>query len=147
MRILIADDDALSRRALVETVAELGHEVIEATNGAEALKILDDPSAGIQMAMLDWTMPHVDGPQVCAHIRARGGDDYTYLILVSARSKPQYVVEGLESGADDYITKPIQPLEVLARVRSAERVLGYHSRPATRTPTPAASRRRAPPPR
>lgn len=131
MRILIADDDRLSRNALAEMVANLGHEVVTASDGREALERLRDPHAGIRMAMLDWTMPHLDGPGVCASVRARSKTDYVYLILVSALSRQAHVVAGLDAGADDFIAKPVNPLEVHARVRAGERMLKSQSALAT----------------
>ena len=89
MLVLIADDDRLSRTILAETVERMGHEVVVAPDGAEALALLESPEASIQMAILDWTMPHLDGPEVCARVRARKTSGYVYLILVSARSKPE----------------------------------------------------------
>lgn len=112
-------------------VERLGHEVIAVGDGREAIERLRDPKAGIRMAMLDWTMPHLDGPAVCAAVRARGQAEYVYLILVSAHSRQEHVIAGLEAGADDFIAKPVNPLEVHARVRAGERVLRYQTSLAT----------------
>lgn len=130
VRVLIADDDRLSRAILAETVQKMGHEVVLAGDGKEALALLEDGS-DIRMAILDWTMPHLDGPEVCARVRARKTGDYVHLTLVSARSKPEHVLAGLEAGADDYVAKPFSPIEVHARVRAAERLLAYHAKSAS----------------
>jgi len=131
VKVLVADDDRLSRTVLADTVAKMGHAVVLAADGREALERLEDPGAGVRLAMLDWTMPHLDGPEVCARVRARVGAGYVYLVLVSARSKEEHVIAGLEAGADDYIVKPISPLAVRARIRAGERVLEYQSTLAT----------------
>ncbi len=125
MKVLIADDDRVSRAILSEAVHAMGHTVVAVSDGLEALERLADED--IQLALLDWTMPHLDGVDVCAKVREQKRRNYLYLILVSARTKPESVLDGLEAGADDYVAKPFSTVEILARVRAAERVLAYQA--------------------
>jgi diguanylate cyclase (GGDEF)-like protein len=129
LKVLIADDDRISRAILADTVRHMGHEVVLAGDGRQALQVLE--ASDIQLAIVDWTMPHLDGTDVCAWVRAQERKSYLYLILVSARSRPESVLEGLEKGADDYVAKPFSPVEVRARVRAAERVLKYQGEVAS----------------
>ena len=98
-----------------------GHQCVLASDGHAAWDILQAPSPP-QIAFLDWMMPGIDGLEVCRRIRERGGSEYTYVIIVSARNKQQDIISGFQSGADDFITKPYKPEDILARVRVAERL-------------------------
>ena len=84
-----------------------GHQCVVASNGQEAWNILQSP-ASPQIAFLDWMMPGMDGLEVCRRLRERGGE-YTYVTIVSSRNKQQDIIYGLQSGADDFITKPYKP--------------------------------------
>ena len=99
-----------------------GYEVTAVSNGARALAALgsDDPP---RLALLDWVMPEKDGIEVCREIRGRHGKAYTYLILLSSKESKQEIVQGLEAGADDYLTKPYDEEELKARLRAGERIL------------------------
>jgi PleD family two-component response regulator len=119
MKVLIADDDRVTRTILAETVERLGHEVIVAADGHQALELLE--AGEIRVAILDWTMPCLDGPEVCAIVRAQ--KSAVYVILLSARTKPEHVLEGLAAGADDYLVKPFATTEIQARIRVAEQML------------------------
>jgi two-component system cell cycle response regulator len=121
MRILIADDDAMSRRLLESTLVKLGHEVVAVSDGTQATAALLSDDAP-RFAILDWMMPGTDGPSVCREIRKRSGP-YTYIILLTSLNAPADVVNGLESGADDFLSKPFNPGELHARLHSGERVL------------------------
>jgi len=121
VRILIADDDAFSRRLLESTLVKLGHEVIAASDGTQAMEVLGS-QAGPHFAILDWMMPGLDGLTVCREIRKRSGP-YIYIILLTALSASEDVVTGLESGADDFLSKPFNASELRARLRSGARVL------------------------
>ena len=121
MRILIADDDPISRRTLEAALARLGHEVLSVEDGAAALTALVAPDAP-RLAILDWMMPGVDGLTVCRTIRRNPGP-YTYVILLTARHLPDDLVEALDAGADDFLTKPFNSVELRARLRSGERVI------------------------
>jgi diguanylate cyclase (GGDEF)-like protein len=121
MKILVADDDAASRRALEATLRKWDYEVTTAADGDEAWEILQGPNAP-RLAVLDWMMPGMDGVEVCRRLR-RAHEPYTYILLLTARDDTQDVVQGLESGADDYLTKPFDPQELRARLRTGRRLL------------------------
>ncbi len=122
MRILIADDEVVSRRLLETTLRKWGHEVVAVDDGGEAWDLLDHDDAP-RLAILDWTMPVIDGLGLCRNIRARRGAEYTYVILLTARGQKQDIVRGLNAGADDYITKPFDPEELRMRLSAAVRIL------------------------
>ncbi len=122
MRILIADDDPLSRRLLQSALDRLGHEVISVTDGPQAIAALERNGRGIQLAILDWMMPGADGLAVCRAARASTGP-YVYMILLTARDGREDMVEALDSGADDFIAKPFSAVELRARLRSGSRVI------------------------
>ncbi|MFZ1947686.1 MAG: response regulator [bacterium] len=122
MRILIAEDDAVSRRLLERKLAMWGYQVITCADGAEAWRVLqreDSPS----LAILNWMMPGMDGVQVCREVRKLQRKDYAYIILLTARDQKEDIVEGIEAGADDYVTKPFHPHELNVRVRAGRRIL------------------------
>lgn len=122
MDILIADDDPVSRRLLQVSLAHAGYHVISAANGAEALRALDAVDYP-RLCVLDWMMPEVDGVDVCRIIRERAREPYVYVILLTSKAEQKEIVEGLESGADDYIVKPFDLHELKARLRSGKRIL------------------------
>jgi two-component system, cell cycle response regulator len=126
MRILIADDDPVSCRLLDRLLNKWGYEVIAAHDGAEAWEVLQGERAP-RVALLDWMMPGMDGLEVCRRVRARSSQPYVYLMLLTANDKVGNVVEGLESGADDYLTKPFHPQELRARLRVGLRMLELES--------------------
>jgi two-component system cell cycle response regulator len=122
MRILVAEDDAISRTLLERTLQRTGYAVISVENGAQAIAELGKQDAP-RLALLDWIMPEMDGVEVCREIRRRKGQAYTYLILLSSRESKGDIVAGLESGADDYLTKPFNVDELKARLRTGHRIL------------------------
>ncbi|MGB6198529.1 MAG: diguanylate cyclase [Candidatus Acidiferrales bacterium] len=122
MKILVADDDAVSRELTVRLLQKRNYEVISAADGRAALEILRGEGAP-RLALLDWMMPLVDGPEVCRELRLNPGGAYIYLVLLTSKRDKQHVVEGLESGADDYLTKPFDFEELMARLRAGTRVL------------------------
>jgi diguanylate cyclase (GGDEF)-like protein len=122
MRILIAEDDALSRTLLERTLQRAGYAVISVENGAQAIAELVKHDAP-RLALLDWIMPEMDGVEVCREMRRRKEQAYTYLILLSSRESKGDIVAGLESGADDYLTKPFNIDELKARLRTGHRIL------------------------
>lgn len=128
MRILIADDDPVSRRLLERTLARLGHEVVAKTNGLDAIEGLSADDAP-RLAVLDWMMPGADGLTVCRTVRARPHPaPYVYIILLTARDGRDDMVEALDAEADDFLIKPFQAMELRARLRSGERVLALQKR-------------------
>ncbi len=122
MRILIADDDPISRRMLGGLLTRWGYEVVSAADGNAAWEQMRRPDAP-RLALLDWMMPGKNGLEVCAEMRRQRPDPYTYIVLLTAKDAKESVVEGLESGADDYLTKPFHPLELKARLRVGLRLL------------------------
>ncbi len=125
MKVLIADDEAMSRKTLGALLRRHGYEVMEAQEGDEALRLLEAPDAP-RLAVLDWAMPGHSGPDVCKAIRAKAGR-YAYVILVTTRGGKVDLVAGLDAGADDFIPKPYDQAELLARMRVAQRVLGLEA--------------------
>lgn len=122
MRILVADDDRFSRLVLSKTLGSWGYEVEVAEDGLQAVAALTQ-DGGPQLAIIDWMMPGLDGPEVCRRVREAGVEPYRYLILLTSRTGRQDLVEGLNSGADEYLSKPFDPLELRARLRIGRRLL------------------------
>jgi two-component system cell cycle response regulator len=122
MRVLIAEDDSISRRMLEAFLVKWGFEVMVATEGEKAWGILQGNDAP-RLAVLDWMMPGRDGIDICRSLRQRKGRAYIYIILLTARGQKEDIVEGLEAGADDYITKPFDPYELRARLRAGRRIV------------------------
>jgi diguanylate cyclase (GGDEF)-like protein len=123
MKILIAEDNGTSRRLLSGFLAGRGYSVIEATDGNEALGILleEDPPS---LAVVDWLMPGLSGSEICRRIRdLQERRPYQYLILLTVRREREWLLEGLRSGADDYIVKPFDPEELELRIAAGRRVL------------------------
>jgi diguanylate cyclase (GGDEF)-like protein len=122
MRILLAEDDQLSRRILEAQLRRWQFDVLTANDGEAADRLLAEPDAP-RLAIVDWMMPGLDGAEVCRRVRARGSEPYTYLLLLTSRSEKQDIVGGLDAGADDYIIKPFDPSELRVRLRAGERIL------------------------
>jgi len=127
VKILIADDDRMSRRLIEKTLEREGYEVIAVDNGRLALQQLS-LSDGPRMALLDWMMPELDGPGVCREVRKQHDRPYIHIVLVTSRGSKQDVVAGLEAGADDYLTKPWDAAELTARLRVGQRILQLEDR-------------------
>lgn len=121
-KILIAEDDPVSRRLLEVFLSRWGYQVVVAASGTEALDILDRTDAP-RLAVLDWMMPGLEGVQVCRKIRERKDRPYIYILLLSARTQKEDLLLGLESGADDYLTKPFDAQELRARLHVGQRIL------------------------
>jgi two-component system, cell cycle response regulator len=122
VKVLIADDDPVSRRLLEVTLANSGYQVLTAIDGGEALSALEEKDSP-RLVILDWVMPQFDGVDVCRAIRTRALEPYTYIILLTVKGEQKEIIEGLEAGADDYITKPFDLLELKARLRAGRRIL------------------------
>ncbi len=121
-KILIAEDDPISRRLLEVFLNRWGYDVAVAASGTEALDLLDQIDAP-RLAVLDWMMPGLEGVQVCRKIRERKDRPYVYILLLSARAQKEDLLLGLESGADDYLTKPFDAPELRARLHVGQRIL------------------------
>lgn len=126
MRVLVAEDDAITRELLVRALTTLGHDV-EAYGDGEAAWLSLRKDNAPRVAILDWMMRGLSGPEICANLRASNPKHYTYLILLTARRDKRDIVEGLKSGADDYLVKPIGPPELDARLQTASRILGLEA--------------------
>src|SRR5580765_2724703 len=126
MRVLIADDDPVSRRGLHGLMQSWGYAVATAENGTAALHMLAAPDAP-RLALIDWEMPGLHGPDVCRRVRDRHSADSPYLILLTSRSSRSDVITGLDAGADDYLVKPFDPGELRARVHAGARIVELQS--------------------
>jgi DNA-binding response OmpR family regulator len=125
MKILIADDDDITRLLLDSALTELGHDVHEATNGSQAWDAWH--GGKYPFVISDWIMPDLDGLEFCRRIRAEPRTDYTYIVLLTSRSGKTNYLEAMTAGVDDFITKPFERDGLAARVRVAERILGLHA--------------------
>lgn len=120
--ILVVDDDPMSRRILARTLREGGHVVHEVSEGEAALARCAGPDPP-RILILDWMMPGLSGIEVCRRVRAMANRPYIFIILLTAKNRHQDVLGGFAAGADDFMTKPYMPAELVARVRAAERLL------------------------
>jgi two-component system cell cycle response regulator len=121
MKILLAEDDPGSRRLVKVHLSDAGYEVIEAEDGQLAWELFQRET--FQIVITDWMMPKMDGPTLIHNIRSSGQKGYTYIIMLTAIDDKPKVVMGLEAGADEYLTKPFDSKELIARVASGERIL------------------------
>ncbi len=121
-RVLIAEDDPVSCHLLKSFLIKWGYDVAVATDGVAALKILESEDSP-RLAVLDWMMPGVEGPQICQRIREDKNRPYVYVLLLTARTEKQDLLRGLGLGADDYLTKPFDAEELRARLLVGERIL------------------------
>jgi signal transduction histidine kinase len=121
MRVLIAEDDPISRRLLQTNLERWGYEVVAAQDGAQAWKLFQE--ADFPLVISDWMMPEMDGLALIRQIRAHGRSGYVYLLLLTARSEKEDIVEGMEAGADDFLTKPFDRDELRVRLRAGERII------------------------
>ncbi|MEE9168761.1 MAG: response regulator [bacterium] len=127
LTILAAEDDFVSRRILEKNLEKWGYEVISVDNGAAALAELEKQDS-IRIALLDWMMPEVDGLEVCRRVRNNLNSHYIYIIMLTAKDRKEDISAGLEAGADDYIVKPYQQVELRSRLLSARRILELEHR-------------------
>lgn len=121
-QVLVAEDDAMFRRILQSWLENWGYRVIVAEDGDKAWKILQQEFPP-ELLILDWVMPGIDGTELCRRIRERHRSPYQYILLVTAKDDKDDVVRGLDAGADDYLTKPFEQIELRAHLRVAKRIL------------------------
>lgn len=128
MRIVIAEDEPVSRKVLRAALEKMGHQVVEACDGQHALEVIEEEKARLVIA--DWMMPNVDGLELVRRLRQQEQEvpenetsRYVYVILLTSRGQKQDIVDGLTAGADDYITKPFDRDELMVRIRAGERVI------------------------
>lgn len=122
MRILIADDDPTSVLLLQNTLSDWGYEVVTVRDGTEAWNALRRPDAP-RLVILDWMMPGLNGIEVCHKVRQDRSQPYIYLLMLTARTDKQSIIEGMAAGADDYVAKPFDEQELHVRVRSGQRII------------------------
>ncbi|MCC6651566.1 MAG: fused response regulator/phosphatase [Candidatus Eisenbacteria bacterium] len=125
MRILIVDDEPVNRLVLARKLTGWGHEVVQASDGAQAWDIMQREP--FRMVITDWMMPEMDGVELTRRIRQSPAGGYTYVLLLTASSGTAALVEGMDAGADDFMVKPFQAEELRARLRAGERVLQLES--------------------
>lgn len=122
VRVLIADDSVVSRHVLFATLVKWGYEVIVASDGVEAWNILQREDAPT-LAVLDWMMPGLTGPEVCRMLRQKSKEPYTYVLLLTSKNLKEDLIEGMDAGADDYVIKPFEQQELKVRLRSGTRIV------------------------
>ncbi len=122
MRILIADDDEVSRCKLEALIGKWGYEVIAAEDGTSAWEILEREDAP-RLAILDWMMPGLDGSEICRRLRHSSKGAYVYVLLLTSKVGKQDIVAGMEAGADDYLSKPFDAQELKVRLRAGQRII------------------------
>ncbi|MEN6328296.1 MAG: diguanylate cyclase [Syntrophomonas sp.] len=127
MRVLIADDDGLSRKLLESALISWGYETVITCDGIQAWEVLQQNNAP-NLVILDWVMPGMDGIEICRKIRARNNGNYVYIILLTSRAGGDDIIKGLESGADDYVIKPFNPEELKYRLKIGQRIIELEHR-------------------
>jgi two-component system, cell cycle response regulator len=123
-QILVVDDSPVSRKLVEQALEEADYSLLFAKDGEEALSFFKQQSPSI--VLTDWMLPDFSGLELCQRIRAASQREYTYVIVLSAKSEKEYVVKGLAAGADDYLTKPFDPGELLARIDVGCRTVELH---------------------
>jgi sigma-B regulation protein RsbU (phosphoserine phosphatase) len=124
LRVLVIDDSRAQRMLLVSLLRRWGHDVVECGTAAEALTAARDPEIGLVIS--DWVMPGLTGPEFCRRLRADGRAGYAYVILLTSKTEDTALAEGLEAGADDFLTKPVRPPELRARLNAGARIVAMH---------------------
>lgn len=122
MKILIADDDPISRTMLERLLVQWSYDVTAAVDGDEARWMLQKEDSP-RLAILDWMMPGMDGVELCREVRKQMPEPYTYILLLTAKTQREDLIEGLQAGADDYLSKPFDPDELRVRLRAGRRIL------------------------
>jgi two-component system cell cycle response regulator len=122
IRVLVAGDSAVSRKLVEHTLSEKRYSLVFAKSGRETVDLFAEHHPAL--VIVDWIMPDLTGIEICKHIRSKRQASYTYIILLTGKSEKESVVEGLAAGADDYLTKPFHPEELIARVGVGLRIMG-----------------------
>ncbi len=121
MKVLVAEDDRISRKILAKVLGQEGYEILEVSDGESAWDVLEREN--IRLVISDWVMPRLDGVSLCKRIRGVDLERYVYVIMVTAKTEVENLVEGLEAGADDFIFKPINTSELLVKLKVGRRIL------------------------
>src|SRR5262249_22546783 len=125
MKVLVVEDEPISRRVLVRVLERKGYMVAACENGAQAWALYQQ--GNFRLVIADWMMPEMDGLDLCRHIREAKHPDYCYYILLTAKTGKASFLEAMDSGVDDYLTKPLDSDEIMVRLRVAERILALQS--------------------
>ena len=131
MKVLIAEDDPTSRQILEIILGKWGYEVVVACDGNEAWQAFQTDDSP-RLAILDWMMPGMDGVEVCRKVRKSGTPPIVYIIVLTAKDRKEDIVSALGAGANDYVVKPFEREELLARIRVGERMVALQSALAER---------------
>jgi two-component system cell cycle response regulator len=122
MKVLVAEDNPVSQLMLRALLDKWGYDVVPARDGIEAWRILESANPP-RLAILDWMMPGMDGVELCRRVRAGRPEPYIYILLLTARTESKNMVQGMEAGADDYLTKPYNSDELRVHLRAGSRIL------------------------
>lgn len=121
MKILVVEDDLFSQTVLKDALERIGHTVVLAGNGCDALELCDRQH--FPVIITDWVMPEMDGLAFCRALRAKPTEDYSFILLLTSLDKKNELIAGLEAGADEYLVKPVHEVELAARLKVARRIL------------------------
>jgi two-component system, cell cycle response regulator len=124
VQVLVADDSAVYRKLVEQAFSDSDYSIRFARSGQEAIELFSNHE--FALVITDWMMPDLTGIEVCQRIRANSKSSYTYIILLTSISEKENVVKGLAAGADDYLTKPFDPEELLARAGVGRRIVDLH---------------------
>jgi len=122
MKVLIADDENITRRRLEKLLTDMGFEVVSCKDGLDAWKVIESKKAP-SLLILDWMMPGMDGVEICRKVRKLAREPYTFILLLTSKGKQDDFVKGMDAGADDYITKPFDQNELRVRLKAGKRII------------------------
>ncbi|MEX0977832.1 MAG: response regulator, partial [Pirellulales bacterium] len=126
MQVLVVDDNPIALDMIAQSLGRAGYDVLTADNGRSALETIEQGAC--QLVITDWEMPEINGLELCRRVRGFGTTSYIYVILMTAGGDASDSIEGMTAGADDFIVKPVQPSELILRVRVGERLLALETR-------------------
>lgn len=127
MKILIAEDDPIFKAILENNLKKWGYQVVSTSDGGRAWDIINQPDCP-NIIVSDWMMPEMDGLELCRKVRAQGASRYVYFIILTAKGEQEDILQGLEAGADDFLTKPIDYVELKYRIRIGERIINLEKK-------------------